>query len=146
MQDYIIVNPDYAAMAAERLTGHGPLHDPGARIRDIGPGTCDLHMPISPAISQHAGFVHGGVIGALADAAGGFAAWTLLPGDHDVRTVEYKINFMRPASGAAILARARVIRPGRRLSVVQIDVDALDQTGKAKAVALMQQTITAIAP
>ena len=137
-------NPDFAAMAMEKLTRHGPLHGPGTRMVIAEPGRVVLELPFSDAVAQHAGFFHGGVIGALADAAGGFATWTLLAADQDVRTVEYKINFLRPATGAAIRADARVVRPGRSLTVVSIDVDMLAEDGSSKHCAVMQQTTIAV--
>lgn len=144
MTEFKAVNPDFAAMIEDKLRHHGPLYDPGTRLVEAAPGYCVLRMPFSDAVRQHAGYFHGGATGALADAAGGFAAWTLLPADADVRTVEYKINFTRAASGAAIIATARVIKPGRSLTVTQIDVEMQAEDGTRRDCALMQQTIITI--
>ncbi|MGE0426060.1 MAG: PaaI family thioesterase, partial [Reyranellaceae bacterium] len=60
-----------------------------------------------------------------ADSAAGYAAFSLMPADASVLTVEYKLNLKRPGIGERLSARARVIRPGRTLSVVQADVYAI---------------------
>ena len=76
-------------------------------------------------LHQH-GYVHGGIITAIADSACGYAALTLLPAGAEVLTVEYKINFLAPARGARFVALGRVIRPGRTITVCRSDVIAAD--------------------
>jgi uncharacterized protein (TIGR00369 family) len=97
----------------------------GARIATLTPGECVVEAEHAPALTQQHGYFHGGVMASLADSAAGYAAYSLMPADASVLTVEYKLNLMRPGIGERLSARARVIKPGRTLSVVQADVYAI---------------------
>jgi uncharacterized protein (TIGR00369 family) len=114
----------------------------GITIADLERGICSLAMPVSKAVSQQQGFVHGGAIGTIADTAGGYASLTLLPPFSEVLTLEYKINFLSPASGETIIALAKVIKPGRRVFVTRVDVFAIDGEERRHCAAL-QQSISA---
>jgi uncharacterized protein (TIGR00369 family) len=76
----------------------------------------------------------------IADSAGGYAAFTLMPADASVLTVEYKINMLAPARGERLIARGQVLKPGRTLSIVRADVHAIDGA-RETLVAAMQQTL-----
>lgn len=112
----------------------------GARLLRVAPGEVDIEMPIGPGVSQQHGFAHAGAVAAIADSACGYAAFSLMPADGGVLAVEFKINLMAPAAGESLVARARVIRAGRTLSVCQASVDAI--TGAEElTVAMMMATI-----
>ena len=108
-------------------------------IAYIGPGEVHLAMPYDERFCQQNGFLHAGAVASLADSANGYAAYTLAPPDTDVLAVEFKINLLQPARAEWFLARARVIRPGRTLSVCQADVVTGD--AEARQVATMMSTI-----
>jgi uncharacterized protein (TIGR00369 family) len=112
----------------------------GAHIERVAPGEVDIRLPIHPEISQQHGVVHAGAIASIADSACGYAALTLLDSDSGVLAVEFKINLMAPGAGESLLARGRVIRSGRTLSVCQADVVALTD-GSERNVAVMIATI-----
>jgi uncharacterized protein (TIGR00369 family) len=76
----------------------------------------------------------------IADSAGGYAAFTLMPADASVLTVEYKINMLAPAAGDLLVATGEVLKPGRTLSIVRADVVAV-QGDRHTRVATMQQTL-----
>lgn len=114
-----------------------------ASIPVIETGKVEIHVPHWQGIEQQHGFIHGGVVGMIADSAGGYAAMTLLAEDVSVLTVEYKMNLLSPADGDKLIARGQVIKPGRTLIITQIDVFAV-QGKKETRCALMQQTIMAI--
>ncbi len=114
-----------------------------AIIPVIESGKVEIHVPHWKGIEQQHGFIHGGVVGMIADSAGGYAAMTLLPEDASVLTVEYKMNLLAPADGERLIARGQVIRPGRTLIITQIDVFAVQGTKETRC-ALMQQTIMAM--
>ncbi len=97
----------------------------GIRLARIGPGFAEIVLPAREDLMQHHGHVHGGVVSALADTAGGFAAYTLFPDGSEILTVEYKINFLAPARGD-LLGRGRVTKAGRTLTVTQVEVLAGD--------------------
>ncbi|UYY88700.1 PaaI family thioesterase [Alcaligenes sp. SMD-FA] len=103
-------------------------------------GLVEIHLPHWEGVQQQHGFVHGGVVGMIADSAGGYAAMTCTPLGASVLSVEYKLNFLAPAKGESLLARGCVVRHGRSLIVTQAEVLAVEK-GKQTLCALMQQTI-----
>lgn len=94
----------------------------GARLAVVRPGHCEIELTRQPEILQQHGFIHGGIVGMIADGAAGYAAYSLFPADSTVLTVEYKMNLMAPADAERLLARAQVTRHGRTLSIVAFDV------------------------
>lgn len=103
-------------------------------------GRSEIHLPHWPGVEQQHGFVHGGVVGMIADSAAGYAAMTMVPASASVLTVEYKMNLVAPADGEQLIARGKVVRPGRTLIVTQAEVFAV-KDGQETLCALMQQTI-----
>ncbi|WP_376096574.1 PaaI family thioesterase [Roseomonas sp. CCTCC AB2023176] len=93
-------------------------------------------------MTQQHGFFHGGAIGALADVAGGYAAMTAMAAAADVLSLEYKINFLRPAIGERLLAEGLVLRSGRSVTVVRVDVHA-ERNGARALCAASQQSVVA---
>lgn len=115
----------------------------GAVLTRIDAGAVEIAMPYRPELTQQHGFVHAGVAATILDNASGYAAFSLMPADVAVLTVEYKINLLRPAQGEQLIARARVVRAGHTLTVCA--GDAYMQTGAGeKVVATMLATIIAI--
>ncbi|WP_193075904.1 PaaI family thioesterase [Pseudomonas sp. FME51] len=111
-----------------------------ATLAVVEQGRTEIHLPHWQGVEQQHGFVHGGVVGMIADSAAGYAAMTLVPADASVLTVEYKMNLMAPADGEMLIARGQVIRPGRTLVITKAEVFAV-KNGKESLCALMQQTI-----
>jgi uncharacterized protein (TIGR00369 family) len=103
-------------------------------------GLTEIHVPHWDGIEQQHGFVHGGVVGMIADSAAGYAAMTMTPASASVLTVEYKINLVAPADGEKLIARGKVLRPGRTLFVTTAEVFAV-KNGQETLCAVMQQTI-----
>jgi uncharacterized protein (TIGR00369 family) len=103
-------------------------------------GHTEIHLPHWTGVEQQHGFVHGGVVGMIADSAAGYAAMTMVPATASVLTVEYKMNLVAPADGEKLIARGKVVRPGRTLIITQAEVFALKE-GRETLCALMQQTI-----
>ena len=116
----------------------------GAALTRVEPGAVEITLPNRSDLTQQHGFLHGGIIATILDSACGYAAFSLMSADVAVLTVEYKINFLRPAGGDGFVARARVLKPGQNLTVCAGDVFA--QTGNTeKTVATMLATIMALA-
>lgn len=103
-------------------------------------GRTEIHLPHWQGVEQQHGFVHGGVVGMIADSAAGYAAMTVVPDGASVLTVEYKINLVAPANGEMLIARGEVLRPGRTLVLTKAEVFAVTG-GQEKLCAVMQQTI-----
>lgn len=114
-----------------------------ARIVTLEPGRCVLEMPFSDRVTQQHGFFHGGAAAALADTAGGYAAMTMVPGGNDVLTLEYKINFLRPALGELIVAEGVVLRAGRNVTVTRVDVFSCEGTDRVLCAVLQQSIVPA---
>ena len=115
----------------------------GAELVRVAAGEVQIEMPFDVAWTQQHGFVHAGIITTIVDSACGFAAYTLLPPDSGVLTVEYKVNFLSPARGERFVAVGRVIKPGRTLTVCRGEVTALEG-GEEKLVAALQATMMAV--
>src|SRR5512134_2868447 len=85
-------NPEYAQRVRASFAAQGAMRTLGAEIVALEPGYCAIALAPRPEISQQHGFVHGGVVTAIADSAGGYAAFTLFPASASVLSVEFKIN------------------------------------------------------
>lgn len=112
----------------------------GARLEKVEPGFVEIALTPSPAVSQQHGFVHAGAVSAIADSAAGFAALSVMPEGTGVLTAEFKINLLAPAAGERIVARGRVVKPGRTLTLSQADVFAVTG-GKEKLIAHLTGTL-----
>lgn len=111
----------------------------GAAITSFGHGAAELRLDITDAIKQQHGFVHGGVLSYLADNALTFAGGSAL--GSGVVTSEFKINYVRPALGTALVARAGVAHRGSSQTVCRCDIYAIDASGGETLVAIAQGTI-----
>lgn len=94
----------------------------GAVMYKLEAGYCEIHLDYRKELSQHHGFFHGGIIGTLADNAGGFAGYSLIERNASMLTVEYKINFLNPAQGEKLIAKAHVLKHGATLTVCHSEV------------------------
>ncbi|MCY0853775.1 PaaI family thioesterase [Cupriavidus sp. D39] len=103
-------------------------------------GRAEVHLEHWDGVEQQHGYVHGGVVGMIADAAAGYAAMTIVPSSASILTVEFKLNFVAPAQGDRIIARGEIVRPGRTLIVTQAKVFSV-KNDQEKLCALMQQTM-----
>jgi uncharacterized protein (TIGR00369 family) len=119
------------------------MHTLGISIARLEPGEVDLAMPYSAALTQQNGFMHAGVITAALDTACGIAALTLMPADSDILTVEFKTNLLAPARGDRFMFRARVVKPGRTLTVCEAQAFA-EQGGAENLIATMTGTLMAL--
>lgn len=115
----------------------------GAVVEEVAPGRVSLRLPFRADLTQQHGFLHAGVLAALADSACGYAALSLMPPDAAVLSIEFKINMLAPARGEPVIARAEVIRAGRTVMVCRADVHALHE-GAEKLVAAMQGSMMVV--
>ena len=142
------MNPQ--ALTAEKETEvranfarQGLMRSLGATLSEVEAGRCVIELPFSEEVAQQRGFFHGGIVGAIGDTAGGYAAMTLLPEGADVLTLEYKINFLRPAAGGRIVAEGTVLRAGRTVVVTRVDVYVESDGGRLLCAALQQSIMRA---
>jgi uncharacterized protein (TIGR00369 family) len=85
--------------------------------------------------------MHAGIVATIADSACGYAAYSLMPAEHAVLTVEFKINLLAPAHGEAFVARGRVLRPGKTITVCQADVMAIRASAESHIATLVATII-----
>lgn len=117
----------------------------GATLARVEEGAVEIEAPILPGSLQQHGFAHAGLTFAIGDSAAGYAALSVLPEGYEVLTTEMKVNLLAPGQGDLLVARGKVIKPGRRLVIVQADVFALTD-GKETHIALMTGTMMPVAP
>ncbi len=108
----------------------------GATMERVAPGEVDIRLPFREDLVQQHGFLHAGVMTTVADSACGYSALSLMAPGEAVLTTEFKVNLLAPGSGEAVVARARVVKAGRTLTVSMAEVFAL-QGGREKLVLLM---------
>lgn len=137
-------DPDFAERVRASFAKQHAMTLIRASLALVEAGRTEIHVPHWTGIEQQHGFVHGGVVGMIADSAAGYAAMTTIAAEASVLTVEYKMNLVAPADGEKLIARGRVARPGRTLIVTQAEVFAV-KYGKETLCALMQQTIMTVA-
>jgi uncharacterized protein (TIGR00369 family) len=113
----------------------------GARLTHVDPGHVTITLPVREALTQQHGSVHAGAVTSVLDSAAGYAAFSLMPADAGVVSVEFKVNLLEAALGEVIEARGRVVRSGRTLTVCAAEAWALDADGSAKLVATLQGTM-----
>jgi uncharacterized protein (TIGR00369 family) len=112
----------------------------GAEIAVLAPGMCEITAPILPLARQQHEVGHAGLTFALGDTAAGYAALTLMADEAEVMTAEMKINLLAPAQGDRLIATGRVVKAGRRLTVVTADVE-VEAAGKRRLIAVLQGTM-----
>jgi len=135
--------PEVQTKVRESFDRQGLMHHLGARISHIGPGRVHIVLPSRPEVTQQHGYFHAGATSAIADSAGGYAAFTVFRPDSSVLTVEYKINLLAPAEGDHLEAVGKVLKSGRTLTVCNLDVYAIRGTDRTH-VATGQQTLIQI--
>ncbi|CAL93009.1 PaaI family thioesterase [Azoarcus olearius] len=136
-------DPDYAARVRASFAQQRAMALIGAELVAVEPGYTEIHLPHRAEVTQQHGYIHGGVVGMIADSAAGYAANTLTPAETSVLTVEYKLNLVAPADGQRLVARGEVIKPGRTLLITRAEVFAV-RDEKWTLCAVMQQTIMAM--
>ena len=129
------VRASFARQQAMRLLG--------ARLARVEPGAVEIELPFRAELTQQHGFIHAGLVASALDSACGYAAFSLMPADAAVLSVEFKVNLLAPAKGELIRVRAEVKRAGRTITVCAADAFALDG-GQSKLVATMLATMMSI--
>jgi uncharacterized protein (TIGR00369 family) len=115
-------DPEFKRRVEESFARQGLMRHLSAELASVQPGGVEIRVPFRSELTQQHDYFHAGVTGAVADSACGYAAYTLMPADSSVLTVEYKMNLLAPADGDELIARARVVRSGKTLKVCTADV------------------------
>ena len=136
-------DPNFEARVRASFARQRVMETLGATLTRVEPGAVEIALPYRADLTQQHGFIHAGIVATILDSACGYAAFSLMPAEVAVLTVEHKINLLRPAKGDRLVARARVVRPGKTLTVCSGDVFA-QADGQENAVATMLATIMAV--
>jgi uncharacterized protein (TIGR00369 family) len=133
-------DPHFAARIRESFGRQKAMALIGATLGAVEPGYVEVALPFREDLTQQKGFIHGGILGMIADTACGYSAFSLMPADCSLVTVEYKINILTPARGSQV-AKGEVVKAGRTLTVARAEVYSED----GRHVASMQQTLMMLA-
>ena len=117
-------NPLFATEVRDSFARQAVMSTIGAELVSVVPGAVQISLPYRADLTQQNGYLHAGIVTTIADSACGYAAYTLMPPNSAVLSVEFKVNLLRPAKGEQFLAIAEVLKPGRTLTVVRADVFA----------------------
>jgi len=115
----------------------------GATLVRVAPGQVEIAIPHREDFAQQHGFLHAGVIATVLDSACGYAAFTLMPSGAAVLSIEFKIHLLAPSAGERLVARGRVVRAGRTITVCAADAYSIRGT-KEKHVATMTGTMMTV--
>jgi len=141
---FTTMDPQWERRVRESFQRQGLMQHIGAELMAVRAGECEIRVRYRRELIQQHGYFHAGVTSAIADSASGYAAYSLMPADHSVLTVEYKINLVAPAAGEMLIARARVVRSGKTLKICAADVFAV-KDGAENLCATSLSTIMALA-
>ena len=136
-------DPANLARIRSSFAKQGLMSTLGATLGDISRGSVEISLSPSPAISQQHGFVHAGAISAVADTAAGYAALSTMAPGRGVLTTEFKINLLAPAVGDRFIARGKVLKAGKTLTLAQAEVFA-EKDGALRLIAFLTATLMAI--
>ncbi len=135
-------DPDFEKRVRDSFSRQAFMEFIGARLVEVGPGYCGINVGYKRELCQQHGFFHAGVVGTLADNSAGYAAFSLMPADSSILTVEYKLNLVAPGDGDLLVGRAHVIKPGHTLTICRSEVfavkDGLEKLCATSLVTLME--------
>ena len=136
-------NPDFARAVRDSFDSQALMSTIGAELLSVQPGAVEIRVPWRKDLTQQHGFLHGGIVTSLLDTACGYSAFSLMPPDAGVLSVEFKVNLMAPAKGDRLIARGQVLRSGRTITVCRADA-FMEQGDREVLVATMLATMMTI--
>ena len=120
-------NPSFAKEIEQSFAKQTIMGLIGAELTRVEPGLVEITLPYRPDLAQQHGYLHAGIVTTIADSACGYAAYSLMPPDSEVLSVEFKVNMLRPAKGETFSALAEVVKSGKTLTVVRADVFGVNE-------------------
>ena len=136
-------DPQYRSRVEASFNQQQVMKTLSVEIESLQPGEIELIMPYGVAYTQQHGFMHAGIIATVLDNACGYAAFSLMPDDVAILTVEFKTNLLAPARGERFLFRGKVVKPDRTITVCEAQAFAVGG-GEEKLVATMTGTLMAL--
>ena len=119
MNHPVPADPGYVTRVHASFAKQGVMHTLGATLDTVEPGHVAIVMPHKTELSQQHGFLHAGIVSTGLDSACGYAAFSLMPADAAVLTIEFKVNLLAPARGPWFRFEGQVTKAGRTISVVE---------------------------
>jgi len=138
------LDPDYANKVRESLAKQGAIGLIGGELVSVEPGRVVLALPYNTKITQQHGFVHAGIVTTLLDTAAGYAAYSLMPADAEVLTIEFKTNLMAPAKGERFRFEGKVIKRGRTIMFCEADAFAINDNQPDRHVVSLSATMMVV--
>jgi uncharacterized protein (TIGR00369 family) len=120
-------NPVFSEEISQSFANQTIMGLIGAELTRIEPGVIEITLPYRADLAQQHGYLHAGIVTTIADSACGYAAYSLMPPNSEVLSVEFKVNLLRPAKGETFSAVAEVVKSGKTLTVVRADVFGIEQ-------------------
>lgn len=136
-------DPAYKEKVMESFNRQKVMKTVNASIIAIHPGEIELEFPYQSNLSQQHGFIHAGIVSTVLDSACGYAAFSLMPENAAVLTIEFKVNLLSPARGERFRAVGKVKKPGKNITVTEGELFSYVK-GKQKLVASMVGTIMSV--
>ncbi len=143
MSDFTPQDADFEARVRASFARQRVMETIGARLARVAPGEVEIELQFREDLTQQHGYLHAGVVAAVVDSACGYAAMSLAPAGAEVLSIEFKLNLLSPARGERFVARARVKRAGRNVTVCTGDLYALEGSSE-KTVATMLATMMTV--
>jgi uncharacterized protein (TIGR00369 family) len=143
MADFVPRDTDFEARVRASFARQRVMETIGARLSRVAPGEVEIELPFREDLTQQHGYLHAGIVAAVVDSACGYAALSLADAGAEVLSIEFKLNLLSPARGRCFVARARVKRAGRNVTVCAGDLYALEGASE-KTVATMLATMMTV--
>jgi uncharacterized protein (TIGR00369 family) len=137
---FVAQDPEFESRVRASFARQAFMSTLGARLARVAPGEVDIELPVAEGLTQQHGSVHAGAVTSVLDSAAGYAAFSLMPAEAAVVSVEFKVNLLEPARGQRILALGRVLRAGRTLYTCTAEAWA-SEGGTRTRVAILQGTM-----
>ncbi|HEV2132457.1 MAG TPA: PaaI family thioesterase [Longimicrobiaceae bacterium] len=136
-------DPDFAERVRASFARQRAMETLGARLLRVAPGEVEVELAFRKELTQQHGFLHAGVVTTVLDSACGYAAFSLMPADAAVLSIEFKVNLLAPARGEWLLARGRIVRAGRNVTVCAGDAFMVGD-GEERQIATMLATMMTV--
>ena len=138
-------DPDFKNRVSASFDAQAVMQTLKASLVVVEPGEVEIEFPYQADLTQQDGFIHAGITSTVMDSACGYAAFTLMPEEARVLTIEFKVNLLAPAAGERFIARGRVKKPGSSITVAEGEMHAIDGE-RDRLIATMTGTLMTMLP
>jgi uncharacterized protein (TIGR00369 family) len=137
-------DPEFEGKVRDSFARQGIMAHLGATLETVEPGLVEISLPYRKELSQQHAYFHAGVVATVADSCAGYAAFSLMPPGSSVLSIEFKVNLIAPADGERLLARGKVVRSGRTITVCQMEAE-VEKDGQRTVCMVGQATMMCLA-